>query len=68
LPLTISIGLTQAAAGEVAGPLLARADKALYNAKDAGRNCCRIILPETDTPTNQERLTLHPTHSDLQPR
>src|SRR5882757_5613520 len=44
IPLTISIGLTQALAGEIAGPLLARADKALYNAKNAGRNCCRLLL------------------------
>ena len=36
LPLTISIGLTQAASGEIAAPLLARADKALYNAKERG--------------------------------
>src|SRR6267378_42609 len=40
IPLTISIGLTQATTGEIAGPLLARADKALYTAKNAGRNCC----------------------------
>jgi diguanylate cyclase (GGDEF)-like protein len=49
LPLTISVGLTQATPGEVASPLLARADKALYNAKNAGRNCCRVLLHETDT-------------------
>jgi diguanylate cyclase (GGDEF)-like protein len=60
LPLTISIGLTQAAAGEIAGPLLARADKALYNAKNAGRNCCRVLLYETNT-----ELTLEPLNSDL---
>jgi diguanylate cyclase (GGDEF)-like protein len=49
LPLTISIGLTQAASGEVAGPFLARADKALYTAKNAGRNCCRVLFHETDS-------------------
>ncbi len=48
-PLTISTGLTQAASGEIAGPLLARADKALYSAKNAGRNCCRVLLHEEDT-------------------
>ncbi|MGD0444763.1 MAG: GGDEF domain-containing protein [Edaphobacter sp.] len=53
-PLTISIGLTQAASGEIAGPLLARADKALYTAKNAGRNCCRILLHETDTTSGLE--------------
>jgi diguanylate cyclase (GGDEF)-like protein len=53
-PLTISIGLTQAASGEIAGPLLARADKALYSAKNAGRNCCRVLLHETDTTSGLE--------------
>jgi diguanylate cyclase (GGDEF)-like protein len=59
LPLTISIGLTQAAAGEVAAPLLARADKALYNAKNAGRNCCRVLLHET-TPSSDSKRNLLP--------
>lgn len=68
LPLTISIGLTQAAAGEVAGPLLARADKALYTAKDAGRNCCRIILHEADAKPSLEPLIFPSSQSDLQPR
>src|SRR5580704_8939187 len=58
LPLTISIGLTQAAYGEIAGPFLARADKALYNAKDAGRNCCRILLYEKDSSEDLDRLVL----------
>jgi diguanylate cyclase (GGDEF)-like protein len=60
LPVTISIGLTEAASGETAGPLLARADKALYNAKNAGRNCCRVLLHETHL-----ELTLEPINSDL---
>ena len=60
LPITISIGLTEAASGETAGPLLARADKALYNAKDAGRNCCRVLLHETTA-----ALILEPIDSDL---
>jgi diguanylate cyclase (GGDEF)-like protein len=54
LPLTISIGLTQATSGEVAATLLARADKALYDAKNAGRNCCRVHLHET-TPTSDSK-------------
>lgn len=57
LPLTISIGLTQAATTESAGSLLARADKALYNAKDAGRNCCRVLLHDADTTTDLEFAT-----------
>jgi diguanylate cyclase (GGDEF)-like protein len=68
LPLTISIGLTQAAVGEIAGPLLARADKALYNAKNAGRNCCRVLLHETVAEATLERVILPSSHSDLQPR
>jgi len=60
LPLTISIGLTQAAAGETAGTLLARADKALYGAKNAGRNCCRVLLHETSTPVDLKDSVLLP--------
>jgi diguanylate cyclase (GGDEF)-like protein len=67
LPLTISIGITQAAFAESAGPLLARADKALYTAKNAGRNCCRILLHETTAATDLERL-LSSNQTDLQPR
>jgi diguanylate cyclase (GGDEF)-like protein len=65
LPLTISIGLTQATRGEIAGPFLARADKALYNAKNAGRNCCRILLHETDSEKDLEHVILPASRSDL---
>jgi len=65
LPLTISIGLTQATPDEVAAPLLARADKALYNAKNAGRNCCRVLLDETDTNGDLERMIVSSTPGDL---
>jgi diguanylate cyclase (GGDEF)-like protein len=58
MPLTISIGLTQATSGEIAGPLLARADKALYNAKNAGRNCCRVLLHETEREDDQTPVIL----------
>jgi diguanylate cyclase (GGDEF)-like protein len=73
-PLTVSIGLTQAASGEIADSLLARADKALYTAKNAGRNCCRFLLYETDAASGPNLLPpelLHPefvppsSHSDL---
>lgn len=37
--VTISVGVAQMAPGEVLGGLLERADKALYAAKDQGRNC-----------------------------
>jgi diguanylate cyclase (GGDEF)-like protein len=65
LRLTVSIGLTQAVTGEIAGPLLARADKALYNAKNAGRNCCRVLLHETNPNGDLERIIIPPSHSDL---
>ena len=65
IPLTISIGLTQATSGEVAAPLLARADKALYNAKNAGRNCCRVLLHETAVKEDQERVILPTSQGDL---
>lgn len=48
LPVTLSIGLTFATPGETAVSILARADMALYNAKGAGRNCTRIILPSME--------------------
>src|SRR3984893_1938489 len=54
IPLTISIGLTQAATGEVADTLLARADKALYTAKNAGPHRCRLLLHETAVKEDQQ--------------
>ena len=65
IPLTISIGLTQATSGEVAAPLLARADKALYNAKNAGRNCCRVLLHEAEVKEDQEHVILPTSQGDL---
>jgi diguanylate cyclase (GGDEF)-like protein len=65
IPLTISIGLTQATSAEIAGPLLARADKALYNAKNAGRDCCRVLLPETAIKEDQQPVILPASHGDL---
>jgi diguanylate cyclase (GGDEF)-like protein len=65
IPLTISIGLTQATTGEIAGPLLARADKALYNAKNAGRNCCRVLLHETELEDDQTPVILPASQGDL---
>jgi diguanylate cyclase (GGDEF)-like protein len=65
IPLTISIGLTQATSGELAAPLLARADKALYNAKNAGRNCCRVLLHEAEVNEDQERVILPTSQGDV---
>ncbi len=65
IPLTISIGLTQAISGEIAGPLLARADKALYNAKNAGRNCCRVLIHETAVEEDEQPVILPASQGDL---
>jgi diguanylate cyclase (GGDEF)-like protein len=46
-PLTLSIGLTEAVADDDAVTLIARADKALYQAKSDGRNCRRVGMLET---------------------
>ena len=46
MPLTLSIGLTEAVAEDDAVTLIARADKALYQAKSAGRNCRRVITAD----------------------
>lgn len=48
LPITLSIGVTQAVPFESADVILTRADAALYEAKRAGRNCCRVIPPTGD--------------------
>jgi diguanylate cyclase (GGDEF)-like protein len=42
LPCTFSAGITEARPGDERASLLRRADRALYEAKSAGRNCIRI--------------------------
>lgn len=42
LAITISCGLTELQAGDDPGKLFRRADAALYQAKQAGRNCCKV--------------------------
>ena len=48
MPLTLSIGLTEAVAEDDAVTLIARADKALYQAKSDGRNCRRVMTVNAD--------------------
>ncbi|HEY2410568.1 MAG TPA: GGDEF domain-containing protein [Polyangiaceae bacterium] len=42
VPVTVSIGLAAQASGDTGTSWLARADAALYEAKNAGRNCVRV--------------------------
>ena len=47
LPVTVSVGLTMWVRGEQLSRTLARADDALYAAKDGGRNQCVVRRPDT---------------------
>jgi diguanylate cyclase (GGDEF)-like protein len=49
--LTLSIGLTEAVLDDDAVSLIARADKALYQAKSDGRNCRRVITANMEDAT-----------------
>jgi PleD family two-component response regulator len=42
LRITVSAGVTVAQTTDDAGKIIARADGLLYQAKKAGKNCCRI--------------------------
>jgi diguanylate cyclase (GGDEF)-like protein len=52
-PLTLSIGLTEAVPDDDAVTLIARADKALYQAKTDGRNCRRVAAPDSSRDPQQ---------------
>jgi diguanylate cyclase (GGDEF)-like protein len=47
-PLTLSIGLTEATPDDNLVTLIARADKAMYQAKSDGRNCRRVVAAESE--------------------
>lgn len=43
--ITMSFGVTELRDGDTVEGAIDRADKALYSAKDAGRDCARLLLP-----------------------
>lgn len=48
IPMTVSIGVAAWSPGDSADSLLARADRALYQAKEAGRDRAVVARPEPD--------------------
>jgi diguanylate cyclase (GGDEF)-like protein len=54
MPLTLSIGLTEAILEDDAVTLIARADKALYQAKSDGRNCRRVVIADAEAPKAED--------------
>lgn len=56
IPVTASIGVTEYAPGEPIQATLSRADRALYCAKEAGRNCVRMEPPPSDDPTTRAAI------------
>jgi len=55
IPVTASFGISQAGNEDTSESVFERADKALYQAKDGGRNCCKVYEDE-----NTSDLTLSP--------
>lgn len=49
LSITVSQGVAEAGSEEPVDRLLARADRALYRAKDRGRDCVELAQPSTDS-------------------
>ena len=58
-PVSISIGVAHCAVGDSAASLLAQADKALYRAKEEGRNCVRMANRAPDL-ASEPSLALTP--------
>lgn len=52
-PITLSIGITEAVPHDDSVSVLARADKALYQAKSDGRNCRRVVTDVGEAPEKQ---------------
>lgn len=55
IPITISLGLTQAVHNDDNRSLIGRADAALYDAKNAGRNRVEVRLPPVRNGTAHDR-------------
>lgn len=53
--MTLSLGLTDAVTGDTVESLIARADAALYRAKQAGRNCM-VVYPAEGAGTSHDTL------------
>lgn len=58
-PITLSMGITEAFPQDDLATILARADKALYQAKSDGRNCRRICIDGSE-PDGKQTNVLRP--------
>jgi predicted signal transduction protein with EAL and GGDEF domain len=65
MPLTLSIGLTEAVADDDAVTLIARADKALYQAKADGRNCRRVVIAGAEAAPSTAKPEATPAIADI---
>jgi diguanylate cyclase (GGDEF)-like protein len=65
--LTLSIGLTEAVLDDDAVTLIARADKALYQAKSDGRNCRRVVTANSQGTPSVDALESTPLRDMLIP-
>ncbi|HWG17558.1 MAG TPA: GGDEF domain-containing protein [Acidobacteriaceae bacterium] len=65
MPLTLSIGLTEAVADDDAVTLIARADKALYQAKADGRNCRRVVIAGAEAAPSTAKPETTPAIADI---
>ena len=68
LPLTLSIGITEAVSDDDAVTLIARADKALYQAKSDGRNCRRVLRAGAETSPSEVLAQAAPLAAMLMPK